>query len=122
MAQTREEIIAEMRMMHNDIGLYGDTEVCRLVGFGEDACDWYYVLQTLKGKRFYGSVVGPFESLRGVYSRYDILDNMFALNGCPHADEFVIWTGTEDDDRCLYGDAVADRHWGKAALHGRPEG
>ena len=93
---TRESFIERMRAMHNDIGLYGHTDLSRLIGFHEDDTDFYYHLRGIqrpvKDREFYGSAVGPFLSLKPwIPPRdYEAMDRIFTLNGALPSDEFLI--------------------------------
>lgn len=88
---TREDFIKEMRAMHNHIVIVHDHQLGRLVGFHEDDNDYYYHVRHIdRGPTVYHSAVGHCESLKGVYSRYDVLDRIFTMNGAPPSDEFLI--------------------------------
>lgn len=101
MAVTREEVIAELRPMFNHVGIYCDTHLYRLVGFGEDDSDYYYILRCMNGERhrykdnqFWGTFVARFRTLKGLLPdlEYQQTDNVFAWNGAPRAEEFLILT------------------------------
>ena len=99
---TKEEMIAEMIPMFNDIGILHETELGRLVGFAEDDDDYYYIVRHLKNFRYdfkdedgfytvHHSCVGAFVSLKPIYGeRYEHMDDVFTTNGAPHADTFII--------------------------------
>lgn len=98
----RDEIIAELKSMHNHIGVFNDTELGRLVGFAEDEMDYYYIVRHLRQNvnarkdsegyyTIYHSFVGPFVSLKDIYGeRYEYMDNCFTMNGAPPSDDFII--------------------------------
>lgn len=100
----RDELIARLRTMHNDICIVGDFMLARLVGFHEDDRDYYYTIRTMNGGRYSRfennqccfSAVGAIVSLKELLPspRYESLDRVFALNGSLPTDEFLI---THDD-------------------------
>ena len=99
---TKEEWIAEILPMFNDIGILHESELGRLVGFAEDDSDYYYVVRHMRNFRYdfkdsegfytvHHSCVGAFVSLKNIYGdRYTHMDNVFTMNGAPPADKFII--------------------------------
>jgi hypothetical protein len=87
---TIESLTAEMKPQHNDIGIVHDGDLVRLVGIADDEMDFYYIGVNCHGERTWYSCVGAFESLKGKIRRYDILDNVFAMNLSPRTDTFEI--------------------------------
>ncbi len=109
MAECRNrEIEQDARSMFNDICLVSDTEVMRLVGLHEDACDYYYRVRDLRGKEVCHSAVCPCVSLKGMYPRYEHLENIFSLNGCPPAPEFIFDKSDYESNKKMYGKKTAD--------------
>lgn len=93
----REEYIAELKAMHNHIGLCFDSELGRLIGFHEDESDYYFVVSVTNGRgrknnEVFYSMVGAFESLKDKMERYDQIENTFTLNGAPPTPEFRVTT------------------------------
>lgn len=80
---------AECRAMFNHICLVNDCQVKRLIGYGEDEHDCYYIMRDLHGEIVWHTMVGPCSTLKGVYDRYDIMDNKFAINSCPPETAFI---------------------------------
>ena len=93
---TVEQEIKRLPRMFNDIGLYGDTRICRLIGFGDDGEDYYYILMEpgFLGDDptiVWGSMVGPFVSLKHHCRRYKQLDNqMTNIWNCPPQKEWLV--------------------------------
>lgn len=92
---TLEALMAEISLVLNHICLVHDTELARIIGVGVDDDDFYYVGQVLPGRPSKSgiiqfSAVGPYESLKGKLERYDILDNLFTLNGMAPVAEMLI--------------------------------
>jgi hypothetical protein len=92
MSKRKEELISEMRAMHNDIGINAAGELRRLIGFYEDDEDYYYHVQDVWGEEQYCSAVGKFISLKGRLDQddYASLDEMFELNGGRPTTEFLV--------------------------------
>lgn len=102
----RDERLSEMHGMFNVIGICGDAQtVARLIGFHEDERDYYYHVRFIGGKETRWSAVGWFIPLRGAIEEraYAFLEQVFCLNGCPPADEFVITLASEAENEATYG-------------------
>ena len=89
-----EKDIKKLPKMFNDIGLYGDTDICRLIGFADSGEDYYYIIMKTgfkweTPKIIYASMVGAFVSLKRHYKRYKQLDNqMTSVWNCPPQKEW----------------------------------
>lgn len=96
--RTVEKEIKGLKRKFNNIGLYCDTDVCRLIGFADSGIDYYYILAypSLVGvnpRVVYGSMVGSFVSLKGHYRRYKQLEELFTnIWSCPPQKEWKIET------------------------------
>jgi hypothetical protein len=86
----RNPILEECRTIFNHICIVGDTTLARLIGYAEDAADAYYHVREIGGREVFCLAVGACESLKEKRTRYKDMDNAFALNGCPPADEFRV--------------------------------
>jgi hypothetical protein len=97
----RDQIIKDLKKMHNHIGIINDTELGRLVGFSEDFMDYYYIIRHICNERIHKdnegfntthhSMVGSFVSLKDIYGdRYTHMDEIFTINGAPPSKEFII--------------------------------
>lgn len=111
MPEYKRDFSKECRDMHNHICIVGDTEIGRLVGCFRDQMDMYYHIRFMYGhdknstnQDVYWSAVGACISLKDTYSRYDQLENTFALNGCPPSEEFIERTATPEEDEEMYGE------------------
>ncbi len=92
-AESRWRIIQHCRELFNDIAIIGDTDLGRVVGFGEDPSDYYYIIRTMDPAKqeYWASAVGAGPvSLRGKYDRYEHTDNIFSLNRAPKAETLLI--------------------------------
>lgn len=88
------EKIAKLPTMFNEIGLWADTEISRLIGYGEDEDDCYYILMFPKGpyndpKIVWCSMVGPWVSLKCCYRRYEQLESHMTFNNCPPQENWI---------------------------------
>ena len=134
----RIDLLSEARAIFNDVVLLGDTELGRLVGFGEDIADCYYIakmwdvkwipsrsLKSAKpsgrGNIMWFTAVAPCISLRGIYSRYDQLDRVLTLNGCGPEVDFLMKSATREDNIKTYG-LRAVLHWEKLSGVDKPRG
>ncbi len=97
--ELRDGLIEELKPKLNDIGIIGDTNLCRLIGFHEDDDDFYYHVLYMNGHNrhsdkndVYFSMVGRFETLKGVLPEesYKRMESTFSLNGAPPSKEFII--------------------------------
>ena len=95
----RDDIIEDLKTKFNDVGIIGDAELCRLIGFHEDEMDNYYHVLYMNGHYRYSdkndgyfTMVGCFESLKGILpdESYKRLESTFSLNGAPPSEEFII--------------------------------
>lgn len=75
----------------NHIGLNSIDTLARLIGFGEDDWDYYYITKDQNGKVIWESMVGDFNSLRGKVSKrsYDNLEKAFQRNKNYPEKEFI---------------------------------
>ncbi len=99
MLLTREIAIKDLKTKFNDIGIIGDTDLCRLIGFHEDDDDFCYHVLYMNGHNHfsdrndsYFTMVGRFETLKGVLPEesYKRMESTFSLNGAPPSEEFII--------------------------------
>ncbi len=87
----QKDYLEECRLLFNEIGLYCDSDICRLIGYAEDDEDCYYLLMYPGGMLHYSSMVGPFESLKGTYKRYQQLEKLMTESwDCPPYINFVV--------------------------------
>tara|TARA_Y100001951_G_C11190447_1_gene211195 strand:- start:308 stop:583 length:276 start_codon:yes stop_codon:yes gene_type:complete len=81
-----EEFVEKYKHLFNTLVIgVGAHTIYRLVGFGEDKYDFYYILLDFKGKEEWHTAVGGVVSLLPV-DRYDYIDNVFQINHCPKVD------------------------------------
>lgn len=120
----RKDFNEECHKMFNDICIVGDMDLVRLIGCSFDSMDMYYHVRfpngfhaSTMGHDMHMTAVGPCVSLKGIYPRYDALENQFNLNGCPPVDKFIESISTPDEDEQMYGkngsywnDALADEN------------
>lgn len=76
---TEKRALKICKNMFNHIGLNGMDNLARLIGFGEDDWDYYYITKDQHGKIVWESMVGDFNSLKGKISNwsYDNLERTF---------------------------------------------
>lgn len=89
--EEEQEFVVKARLLFNDLCIYGDSDIVRVIGvmIGED--DFYYLLRYIHGKEIAGSAVcGRPISLKNIYPRYEGMDLMFENNQCPKELEFKI--------------------------------
>jgi hypothetical protein len=82
----------------NDICLFGDCELGRIVGLAETDEDYYYIAKKLHGERVLLSCVGSVLSLKAYVPKdhYANMDAIYAANHCGPVNEIVIeHTGIE---------------------------
>ena len=112
---SNEPYIDEVKAIFNHICLLHDTDLVRCIGFSTDALDYYYIVKDLRGKVYHSTFVGPCVSLKGTYSRYDILENLFTINGSPPEEEFRVETASDKHNWKLYRiktiNGVEDEAW-----------
>lgn len=104
----------EAQQMFNSIGICGDGHtIGRLVGFHEDALDYYYRIR-FTGDRAEScwSCCGWFIPLKGVIPEraYAFLEHVFGLNGCPPAASFNSTVSSREEDIATYGERIVDRY------------
>ncbi len=76
--------------MFNHVGVYGGTNLCRLIGYAEDISDCYYIVKDENGKVCYESMVGGFFSIKKMGKRgYKYTEVNFARMS-PKAEKFEI--------------------------------
>lgn len=94
----RNDVIKDLQTKFNDIGIIGNSDLVRLIGFHEDEMDYYYHVLYMNGYNHcsdkndvYFTMVGSFLSLKGIIPDDDYIkiDNVFSLNGAPQSKEFV---------------------------------
>jgi hypothetical protein len=74
------------RKMFNHMGFHwGDQRICRLIGFGDDEEDFYYITKDSSGKIIWHSMVGGFCTLKGRIPNHDYKNLEY---GCPPEKEF----------------------------------
>jgi len=95
--ENRQTVIRLMKAMHNHIGITGDCELCRVVGFYEDEMDYYWEVTNIEGENVFHTACGHFVSLKGVLpeEHYTRIDNFFTLNGAGPTKIFHIYTEEE---------------------------
>jgi len=76
------------RSMFNHVGFYwGDMKLSRLIGFGDDGRDFYYITKRIDGKVAWYSMVGGFTSLKGKIGAQDYANLEHAISP---ADSFIL--------------------------------
>lgn len=88
-----EAFLEDLKTYHNEICLYGGTEMTRLIGYFEDDDDCYYMVAGRYGdKARLLSCVGGLISLKKYMPEavYNNIENIFALNGSEATDSFEI--------------------------------
>lgn len=92
MGLTKEVAIEQAKKVFNHIGLVGDTEIARCIGFLDSGEDYYWVVQKPGGGIINSSMVGTFTSLKDCnYPRYDYLEKMMTeVWDCPKHPYFSI--------------------------------
>tara|TARA_Y100000310_G_C20700285_1_gene829076 strand:- start:7033 stop:7326 length:294 start_codon:yes stop_codon:yes gene_type:complete len=92
MSRTFEDFTKEMRPYHNHICMIYDFELVRLLGVAENDRDMYYIIKKagFSQKEYWGSAVGRCITMAGIYPYYDVMENLFCLNGCPPTKEFRV--------------------------------
>lgn len=90
---TLESLAEECRPYHNDICIAHNCKLVRLLGVAESSDDYYYKAVELGGHVSYFSAVGSCTSLKATYplpDEYAAMNSLFALNGAPPTENFVI--------------------------------
>lgn len=106
----KDAFIEELRAMHNDICIVHDDELVRLIGFYEDAHDYYYHVVKRDGTAYYASCVGACISLKDKYPRYDVIEEIFHINHCPRRPEFFVDRDPKTDiERAFFSLPYKDR-------------
>jgi hypothetical protein len=121
MSDGRKAFSEECRLMFNDICIISDMDLVRLVGCSFDLMDSYYHVRfpngfhsSAMGYDMHMSAVGACISLKGIYPRYDQLENHFNLNGCPPVSEFIETVSTPEENEKMYGE---NGHWWEDSLN-----
>lgn len=104
---TRETAIGSILQHFNEPVLFGST-LARLVGFGEDEDDFYYICIEIGGRVVWYSMAAGFISLTRLkgqdlvishngeeWDDFHRLDKLLSYNGAPKADAPVITTSTD---------------------------
>jgi hypothetical protein len=93
---TLKMLAEEMRPFHNDICIIYDSKFVRLLGVHEDAVDLYYYVvgDDYFDVPYYASAVGACVSMKGIYPRYEQMENYMTFKGCAKNEEFLV---TSDD-------------------------
>jgi hypothetical protein len=87
---TRESAMRECKRNFNHIGVYAGYEVCRLIGFGDDGEDFYYITIDPSGKVVWSSMAGGFYSIKGMERRgYRYIECNFRRYA-PPAKKFIV--------------------------------
>ena len=88
----KENHINELKQIHNHICMLYDFKLVRLIGFGEDDEDYYYVVKNRQGKIWWASCVGWCYSIKHYLpeERYSQTENIFNLNGGTPEEEFLV--------------------------------
>lgn len=112
---SREESAAEARALLNTICIVHDSELVRVVGFHEDALDYYWRVRcrdrdARNGRtEWYATFVGACVGLTDM-PRYDQLEADFTRNGCPPVPEFLDTTAGRAENHRFYGAMSVDGH------------
>ena len=88
-----DEFLDDLKKHHNEICLYGDTHMTRLIGYYEDDNDCYYLVSGLNGdKTRLMSCVGGLLSLKKYLPEqvYKGIESTFSLNGSEPTDTFKV--------------------------------
>lgn len=88
----RDQFIIEQKIkeMFNDICILIDTSLVRLVGFGSDTMDFYYICKDIDGRIIRMTAVGSIFSLKNSYPRYQQMEHKFNINRCPRETQFIL--------------------------------
>lgn len=80
------------RLMFNHAGITAMGRVERLIGFGDDGEDFYYIIRGQDGKIIWHSMVGAFVTLKGKINNWNYynIDSVLELNGCPKEKKFLV--------------------------------
>ncbi|VVC05100.1 Uncharacterised protein [uncultured archaeon] len=92
---TLKSIAKTLKPHLNEIGIYGGSELCRLIGVAEDGMDFYYVVEVLNNPSgtniHWFSYVGEWDSLANKrLKNYNYMDDVFAMNGAPKVKKFEV--------------------------------
>jgi len=90
--RTFDDFIEEWKPFHNDICIFYDLFLARLIGVRETGEDWYYIYKMLDGKVERGTAVGWCVSLKATYpiKRYEHMEHIFHMNQSKREDAFKI--------------------------------
>lgn len=77
----------ECKSMFNKIGVFGGSYLARLIGYGEDDRDCYYICKDESGRTQYYTMVGNFEPMDITHMPYTYT---MWHNLCPEEKEFII--------------------------------
>lgn len=90
LSQKRAENIC--RKMFNHVGISPMNRLSRLIGFGDDGEDFYYIIKELNGNIVFSSMVADFCSIKGKISNwsYNNINKSISINGCPEEKDFWI--------------------------------
>ena len=104
----KENVVAIL----NDLCLFGNCELGRMVGFIETEEDYYYSVAKLHGERVLISCVGSVLSLRGCIpeDHYANMDAIYTANGCGPVAEMDLGKPSDQSDlgRKSYGFRALD--------------
>ncbi len=84
-----KEMYAICEKMFNDIGIWGSSDLCRLIGYAEDSDDCYYIVKRANGKIVLHTMIGGFYSIKSMADGYEYIENQFKRN-CPPEEEFKL--------------------------------
>jgi hypothetical protein len=89
---TLEKLRTAVEPLLNDVCIIYDNEVGRLVGISKDEFDYYYIVDMLREKLAYFSVVGSIFSLKQCLpdAVYESMDNLLKNNGCAPVEQLIV--------------------------------
>ena len=87
---TVDEAVEIVRPLFNSICIICDMELVRVIGFGYDDMDYYYITKHKNGRIVWETFVGHCVSLKDIYPRYDRMEELFHINHCPREENLVL--------------------------------
>jgi hypothetical protein len=83
----------ECKELFNQVCLCGgDHKLWRVIGYGEDRDDSYYIAKNIEGELVWHSMVGFMVGLKDRLTEreYNCFDSCFKYNGCDNEESFLV--------------------------------